>query len=457
MLKLRRDLRRTVTLLEMIERREKIKREQLYLSIEKRYQAQDFVSFSPAFALSYSNQNSLHHRAIFRCLAGPVSEGSRRDVVLSLDLLHKFQRILFTYTYQSKTDNDLSGAEALLDSYIQQVVTACVTTLNKAHETRAKKATRNFSDSRFPSLRTPHRATRTNTSSAIEGEVHDSDDMEWLCIICGSTYHNNSYSEPQVDENKINIYLQMASDAGQSCGCGRNAEVARNRLQNEKLWPRESKRLRIRSRSIRFARASRRRTRRVVVLEKTVPSKNLLKVHLINSGNELRPPLLLMKNLRAFAFRQFVPSARGQRVYPDPDEQRCGASEDKFGDSLHESHPQGSRGKLDEVTFRNFVCDFKQVDINNCLHIPQDNSIVRIAKFVRSFHNKTRLKWHMVSHRNKTARCEVCSEEFPDGRSFMNNRSHTESRQFPCHECGKTFGSRSSQQIHLRVHSGERP
>uniref|UniRef100_A0A8D8C1Y1 Probable E3 ubiquitin-protein ligase HERC2 n=1 Tax=Culex pipiens TaxID=7175 RepID=A0A8D8C1Y1_CULPI len=110
-----------------------------------------------------------------------------RQVVLSLDLLHKFQRILFTYTYQSKTDNDLSGAEALLDSYIQQVVTACVTTLNKAHETRAKKATRNFSDSRFPSLRTPHRATRTNTSSAIEGEVHDSDDMEWLCIICGST------------------------------------------------------------------------------------------------------------------------------------------------------------------------------------------------------------------------------------------------------------------------------
>ncbi|KAL9707345.1 hypothetical protein quinque_010863 [Culex quinquefasciatus] len=80
MLKLRRDLRRTVTLLEMIKRREKIKREQLYLSIEKRYQAQDFVSFNPAFALSYSNQNLSHHRAIFRWPAGPVSEGSRRDV-----------------------------------------------------------------------------------------------------------------------------------------------------------------------------------------------------------------------------------------------------------------------------------------------------------------------------------------------------------------------------------------
>ncbi|KAL9699395.1 hypothetical protein quinque_002836 [Culex quinquefasciatus] len=31
----------------------------------------------------------------------------------------------------------------------------------------------------------------------------------------------------------------------------------------------------------------------------------------------------------------------------------------------------------------------------------------------------------MVSHRNKTVRCEICSEEFPYGRSLMNNRSHT--------------------------------
>ncbi|EDS28761.1 enhancer of polycomb [Culex quinquefasciatus] len=44
--KLRRDLSRAVTLLEIIERREKINREQLHLSIEvyeKRYQAHDFA------------------------------------------------------------------------------------------------------------------------------------------------------------------------------------------------------------------------------------------------------------------------------------------------------------------------------------------------------------------------------------------------------------------------------
>ncbi|KAL9692094.1 hypothetical protein quinque_016457, partial [Culex quinquefasciatus] len=216
--------------------------------------------------------------------------------VLSLDLLHKFQRILFTYTYHSKTDNDLSGAEALLDTYIQQVVTACVTTLNKAHETRAKKTTRNFSDSRFPSP--------TNSSMG--------------------------------DSNK---------------------HVIRHHLrQHRQITP---------------------------VQEET----------LIHRSNPSTARIATMAPLNGPLVADKLPHGRSDCC------SKCG----------------------------------------------------------QSFHNKTCLKWHMVSHRNKTARCEVCSEEFPDGRSFMNNRSHTESRQFPCHECGKTFGSRSSQQIHLRVHSGDRP
>lgn len=74
------------------------------------------------------------------------------------------------------------------------------------------------------------------------------------------------------------------------------------------------------------------------------------------------------------------------------------------------------------------------------------------SKCGKTFHNKARLKRHISSHRNKSVMCEICHEEFPDGRQLMNHRhSHTKANQFPCHECGKTFGSRSSQQIHIRL------
>jgi Zinc finger, C2H2 type/C2H2-type zinc finger len=73
------------------------------------------------------------------------------------------------------------------------------------------------------------------------------------------------------------------------------------------------------------------------------------------------------------------------------------------------------------------------------------------SKCGKTFHNKARLKRHMASHKNKSVICEICHDEFTDGRQLMNHRhSHTKANQFPCHECGKTFGSRSSQQIHIR-------
>ncbi|XP_015112813.1 enhancer of polycomb homolog 1 [Diachasma alloeum] len=74
MLKLRRDLSRAVTLLELVKRREKTKREHLHLTIEvyeKRYQAEDFngqilsdvsalKTTRPAFAPLFTNQFGVH-------------------------------------------------------------------------------------------------------------------------------------------------------------------------------------------------------------------------------------------------------------------------------------------------------------------------------------------------------------------------------------------------------------
>ncbi|XP_053688822.1 probable E3 ubiquitin-protein ligase HERC2 isoform X2 [Sabethes cyaneus] len=165
------------------------------------------------------NNSSLTQARLGQLMLGPYLKteeafSSPEPPSPSLDLLHKFQRLLLSYMHQSKTD-DLSGAEALLDTYIQQVVTACVTTLNKAHETilqgkdgvpdilkndisdallhelliglvliqREKSFFLSSFDWNKHFIPLLHALDNFNRLTH-EGEVFDSDDMGWPGIIC---------------------------------------------------------------------------------------------------------------------------------------------------------------------------------------------------------------------------------------------------------------------------------
>lgn len=64
----------------------------------------------------------------------------------SLDLLHRFQRLLLAHIHQTTASDDFSGAEALLGKYVQNVVTLCITTLSKAYEVASMSKELNISD-----------------------------------------------------------------------------------------------------------------------------------------------------------------------------------------------------------------------------------------------------------------------------------------------------------------------
>ncbi|XP_031621811.1 probable E3 ubiquitin-protein ligase HERC2 [Contarinia nasturtii] len=64
----------------------------------------------------------------------------------SLDLLHRFQRLLLAHIHQSTNGDDCNGAESLLGKYVQSVVTFCITTLSKAHEVVSNSKETNISE-----------------------------------------------------------------------------------------------------------------------------------------------------------------------------------------------------------------------------------------------------------------------------------------------------------------------
>ncbi|XP_019845780.2 probable E3 ubiquitin-protein ligase HERC2 [Bactrocera dorsalis] len=163
----------------------------------------------------------------------------------SLDLLHRFQRLLFAHIHQSKQE-EISGAEALLSKYVQSAVSLCILSLQKAHEIalQGKESVADIiktdiSDTLLyelligliilkrdrPTILPAFEWTKIflpllhaldNLNRVIcDSEIQDSDDMGWPGIICrGNQKGANVQTQDDVNLIRKNDFENQILDGG---------------------------------------------------------------------------------------------------------------------------------------------------------------------------------------------------------------------------------------------------
>lgn len=163
----------------------------------------------------------------------------------SLDLLHRFQRLLFAHIHQSKQE-EISGAEALLSKYVQSAVSLCILSLQKAHEIalQGKESVADIiktdiSDTLLyelliglillkrdrPTILPAFEWTKIflpllhaldNLNRIIcDSELQDSDDMGWPGIICrGNQKGANMQTQDDVNLIRKNDFENQILDGG---------------------------------------------------------------------------------------------------------------------------------------------------------------------------------------------------------------------------------------------------
>lgn len=176
------------------------------------------------------NNSALTQARLAQLLVGPFLKNDNDYLTPelpspSIDLLHRFQRLLLSHIHQSKSE-DISGAEGLLSKYLTHVISLCVATLNKAHEVALHSRegiievlNADISDTLLYELLIGLILLHRDRASILQGfpwtkqfvpllhaldnfnraigdcDIQDTDDMSWPAIICRGSQKTSPVEE----------------------------------------------------------------------------------------------------------------------------------------------------------------------------------------------------------------------------------------------------------------------